>query len=139
MIFSQSCQYAIKSCIYLARKNEKTDVVEIAEYINSPVSFTSKLLQKLVRKNVISSSKGRSGGFYLSEEQYKKLTIRDIYAAIDNIEQIDKCALGLAECGSDKPCPIHHVNVLIKEKIFEIFKMKICEIKDLGEIAFIER
>lgn len=79
MIFSHSCQYAIKSCIYLARKNgSKTDVVEIAAYINSPAHFTSKILQKLVKGNMISSVKGRSGGFYLNDEQYQNLTVKEI-------------------------------------------------------------
>ena len=49
MIFSNSCQYAIKSCIYLAVKQDKIDVTEISEFINSPVSFTSKILQKLAK------------------------------------------------------------------------------------------
>ena len=59
MIFSNSCQYAIKSCIYLAVKQDKIDVTEISEFINSPVSFTSKILQKLAKSNIIYSAKGR--------------------------------------------------------------------------------
>ncbi len=135
MIFSHSVQYAIKSCIYLARKNEKTDVVEIAEFIGSPIPFTSKTLQKLVRKNVISSAKGRFGGFYLNETQYENLTISDIYFAIEETNSIDQCALGLKECSAKNPCPIHEVNVQIKKEFARILDYKIKTIKDSGQIV----
>lgn len=137
MIFSNSCQYAIKSCIYLALKREKTDVVEIAKFINSPVSFTSKILQKLARNNVISSAKGRTGGFYLSDSQYISLTINDICFAIEKEQFLYKCALGLSECNAKKPCPIHHLAVGVREQIKCILELKINDIKDIGNIKFI--
>src|SRR5690606_39748755 len=84
MIFSYSCQYAIKSCIYLANQKKKVGVGEISEFIGSPIPFTSKILQKLAKEGVISSSKGRSGGFYLNKHQYENLTIKDIYFVIDS-------------------------------------------------------
>lgn len=137
MIFSHSCQYAIKSCIYLARKNgSKTDVVEIAAYINSPAHFTSKILQKLVKGNMISSVKGRSGGFYLNDEQYQNLTVKEICNIFETGNQIVMCILGLSECNSKKPCPVHEIGVEIKERIKQIYTLKISEVKDIGCIKF---
>ena len=52
IIENDSCQYAIKSCIYLAVKQDKIDVTKISEFINSPVSFTSKILQKQKKSNI---------------------------------------------------------------------------------------
>lgn len=136
MIFSNSCQYAIKSCIYLAKKGTKTDVIEIAEYIDSPAHFTSKILQKLAKKHIISSAKGRSGGFYLSEEQYHNLTIRDVCNAFDDEKKLPICILGLSECNDKNPCPVHHFGVEIKEKFRAILTLKISELKDIGNIQF---
>lgn len=98
MIFSHSCQYAIKSCIYLAVKQDKIDVTEISEFINSPVSFTSKILQKLAKSNIISSAKGRGGGFYLDNLQYQTTTIKDICEIFDNEGTLKGCVLGLSKC-----------------------------------------
>ena len=134
MIFSHSCQYAIKSCIYLAKKREKTDVVEIAAYINSPAHFTSKILQKLAKNNIISSSKGRSGGFYLNDEQFQNLTVKQICIVFDDEKLLFGCILGLSECNEENPCPVHNIGVEIKERLREIYTLKIRELKDIGNI-----
>lgn len=136
MIFSNSCQYAIKSCIYLAKKRDKTDVVEISEFINSPVSFTSKILQKLAKNHIISSSKGRGGGFYLDILQYESTTIKDICKIFDNEEFVKDCVLGISKCNNKQPCPIHHHVLEVRNKIKYILSLKICEVKDIGNIKF---
>ncbi len=91
MVFSNSCQYAIKSCIYLSNNRSKIDVKEIAEYINSPISFTSKILQKLAKNQIISSSKGKNGGFFLTDFQYSNNKIRDIFLVFDDATKLNKC------------------------------------------------
>jgi Rrf2 family iron-sulfur cluster assembly transcriptional regulator len=138
MIFSHSCQYAIKSCIYLAKKREKVDVLEIATYINSPSHFTSKILQKLAKSNVISSVKGRNGGFYLNDVQYQSLTIKQVCSAFDGEKQFLGCILGLSECNEENPCPVHHIGVEIKEKFHCILELKINELKDIGNIQYLK-
>ena len=135
MIFSNSCQYAIKSCIYLAVKQDKIDVTEISEFINSPVSFTSKILQKLAKSNIISSAKGRGGGFYLDNLQYQTTTIKDICEIFDNEGTLKGCILGLSKCNKKNPCPIHHYALEIRDKIKYILSLKICDVKDVGNRA----
>jgi len=136
MIFSYSCQYAIKSCIYLANQKVKVGVGEISEFIGSPIPFTSKILQKLAKEGVISSSKGRTGGFYLNNHQYENLTIKDIYAVIDSNHILDACALGISECSHENPCPIHNQIVEIKHTLKDILTLEIKNIKDDGKIQF---
>ena len=132
MIFSNSCQYAIKSCIYLAVKQDKIDVTEISEFINSPVSFTSKILQKLAKSNIFSSAKGRGGGFYLDNLQYQTTTIKDICEIFDNEGTLKGCILGLSKCNKKNPCTIHHYALEIRDKIKYILSLKICDVKDVG-------
>lgn len=136
MIFSYSCQYAIKSCIYLAHQESKVGVGEISDFIGSPIPFTSKILQKLAREGLISSSKGRSGGFYLNQYQYENLTVKDIYLAIDSSYILEVCALGISECSNENPCPIHNHVVEIKHMLKDILTLQIKNIKDSGKIEF---
>lgn len=79
LIFSHTCQYAIKACIVLATEKRKVGIIDISEVIGTPTAFTSKILQQLTKKQLISSGKGKGGGFYLSDEQFESLTIKDIY------------------------------------------------------------
>lgn len=136
MIFSNSCKYAIKSCIYLALKKDKADVSEIAEYINSPVHFTSKILQKLSKNNIISSAKGRNGGFYLNELQYNTLTVKDICKVIENEDSFFDCVLGQSKCDQKNLCPMHHLILKIKENLQHVLSLKINQLKDFGNIKY---
>ena len=50
-MFSKACEYAIRSCIYIASvsiQGKRVGLIDVAEKIQSPEAFTSKILQKLV-------------------------------------------------------------------------------------------
>lgn len=108
-MMSLTCQTAIKAVIYLASKRdsgEKSSIKEIATFIAASEHSVGKLLQTLVKKQIIKSTKGPAGGFYISATQYKKPMIR-IIEAIDGPDVFKECGLGLKKCSSDHPCPIH--------------------------------
>ncbi|MCB9252110.1 MAG: Rrf2 family transcriptional regulator [Flavobacteriales bacterium] len=108
-IFSKTCEYAIKAVLYLYTKQDrfaKIGIPEIAREIKSPVSFTAKILQKLSQRGLIRSAKGPGGGFYIGRKR-KSIFILDIVNAIDGKESLNTCALGLKNCSSSRPCPMH--------------------------------
>lgn len=110
MIFSKKCEHAIKALIYLSFEgnvDKKLGVKQIASHIDSPVQFTSKILQELAKFKVVSSSKGAGGGFYLTELQ-RNIAVADVIEIIDGKTLFETCGLGLKKCSSVKPCPIHH-------------------------------
>ena len=73
MMFSKSCEYAIKAVIHLCMETHeggRLSINDIAVAIDSPEPFTAKILQTLSKHKIISSAKGPGGGFYV--EQKKK-------------------------------------------------------------------
>jgi len=108
-MLSSASKYALNAVLFLAldsNENEKVGVKEIAKSIDVPVPFLAKLLQDLARRNVISSSKGPTGGFYLTEKnKAQKLIV--VVEQIDGLSKLEECVLGLKNCSSEKPCPIH--------------------------------
>lgn len=134
LIFSYTCQYAIKACIVLASERKKIGIIDISEQIGTPTHFTSKILQQLTKKQLISSGRGKGGGFYLNDEQFEKLTIQDIYESLERKGVLNSCLLGLKICSSENPCPIHDMAVVVKEKVKIIFDYKIKDLKDLGSV-----
>jgi Rrf2 family protein len=109
-MFSLTCKIGIKAVVYLAFRHdrgEKSGIREIAEFIGASEHTVGKLLQQLVRQGVINSVKGPSGGFYLSKEQLRQPII-NIIEAIDGKNIFRECGLGLSECSSSHPCPIHN-------------------------------
>lgn len=109
-MLSLTCKAAIKAVIYLASKHasgENTGIKVIAEYTGTNEHTAGKMLQTLVKENIINSAKGPNGGFFLSKDQVKQPLIR-IVEAIDGKHVFRECGLGLSRCSSSHPCPIHN-------------------------------
>ena len=118
-LFSKTCEYAIRAVFFIASKTargERVGVKEVAEGIDSPEHFLSKILQDLSRKKLISSAKGPNGGFYLDEHSLKR-PLSEIVEAIDGNSLFTGCALGLKQCSEINPCPLHHQFKDIRQQI----------------------
>lgn len=126
-MFSKSTEYALRAIIYLAQKSsadQKISITELSEAIDSPKSFTAKILQKLTRDQVlISSITGPNGGFYLTETAKKK-SLLHVLTLLDDESVITGCILGLKECSEKNPCPMHSQYRKIKPQLLEMLDRK---------------
>ncbi len=125
-MISKTCKTAIKAVIYLASKEEtgeKLGVKEISQHINASEHTVSKILQNLVRQNIINSIKGPTGGFSITKEQQLQPIIT-IVDTIDGKDLFTKCGLGLSKCSCEHPCPIHDDYKKGREIIQELFTTK---------------
>ena len=125
-MLTNACQYAIRSILYLAiyaSDVDKKGVRAISEALEVPQPFLAKLLQKMVKGNLISSAKGPNGGFYLDEENLRN-SIWDVVNCIDSGHNFEACFLGLAECEDENPCPVHHIVSPFKKQILDNFRDK---------------
>ena len=124
-MLSKTAEYALRATIYIAQKgseDNKLGIEEVAEGIDSPKSFTAKILQLLTQNDrVVSSVRGRNGGFYLTERA-RKLPVRAILEAVEEEEVITKCVLGLKECSETRPCPMHLQYKAIKKQLKQLFE-----------------
>jgi Rrf2 family iron-sulfur cluster assembly transcriptional regulator len=121
-MFSKSCKYAIRAVLFLAihaDPDHKIGVKEIAEALDVPKHFLAKILQQLSRYNLITSVKGPSGGFYLSEEN-RQASLRSVIECIDGPEVFTSCILGLQVCSSEHPCPLHTQAYIYREGLLRL-------------------
>ena len=107
-MFSNSTKYAIRTALFLAKNQAqgKFTVEEIAHALHIPKPYLSKILQQLSRDHIISSTKGRGGGFYLTKENLQR-PLLDIITCIEGHNVLDNCLLGLPECSDKDPCIVH--------------------------------
>jgi len=109
-MFSKTCEYGIKATIFIAISSfdgKRVSPKEISEEINSPQAFTAKILQALVRHNIINSVKGAYGGFEINKEDISTIKLAQIVSAIDGDKIYSGCGLGLEICDENHPCPVH--------------------------------
>ncbi len=132
-MFSKATEYALRATIYIAGRSDEKNrpgLAEIAKAIDSPKSFTAKILQILTKNNkVVSSVRGPNGGFFLTDKARKK-PVRVILKIMGEGEVLDKCVLGLNKCSETQPCPMHKEYKLIKRNLIKLF-----ETKSIGQLA----
>lgn len=143
-MLSLTCKTAIKAVIYLASKHElgtNAGTREIAAYIDASEHTVGKLLQTLVKEQVINSVKGPSGGFYITRKQLNQPAI-NIVEAIDGDRVFKECGLGLSGCSETHPCPMHDEYKIVRNVLQSFFKqnriLDLCEPVNNG-LAYLSR
>lgn len=123
-MLSLSCKMSIKAVIYLSSKSQKGEragIKEISQRINANEHTVGKILQLLVRKKIIKSLKGPSGGFFLDEAQQEQ-SIITIVQAVEGDDVFTQCGLGLGSCSAARPCPIHDRYKEARELMEQVFR-----------------
>ena len=120
-IFSASTKHAIQAMIYLSMHRNKPVLVRtISEYYSIPLFYLAKIIQILVKHNLVISMKGRGGGVMLKKSP-KRIFVSNVIEAIEG-KNIDKemCVYGLDVCSDSVPCPIHKTWKKIKPEIIDM-------------------
>lgn len=84
MKISRSTGYALLAAGYLAQHQKQGVVLsqDISKKYNIPLEYLLKILQQLVRANLLRSKRGPRGGFSLAKP-VKKITLLQVIEAVD--------------------------------------------------------
>ena len=120
MIYSRSAEYAIRALVHLAQvpEGKYAMVKQIAAQENIPAHFLAKILQQLVRKGLLGSSKGPTGGFCLRLPA-ENIHLMQLVEALDGLTAHRKCVSGLSECTDQAPCAMHDSWVSLRSRIMD--------------------
>ena len=121
VIYSSACEYAIRAASHLAleaRRSGKGRVKlrELAASEGLPPPFLSTILNTLVGAGILNSARGPTGGYELARPP-EAITLYDIKAAVDGVQALDACAVGLERCSDEMPCPLHETWKPIRERL----------------------
>jgi Rrf2 family protein len=106
IMLSQTVEYALRAVVHLADQAPAARTTEqIAEVTKVPQAYLSKVLQALNRAGIVRSQRGVGGGVSLVKAP-GRLTILEVVNAVDPIERIKTCPLGLEAHGT-RLCPLH--------------------------------
>lgn len=128
VIFSRACEYGLRAVVEMARDyDHKVHLAQnLAKRLDIPAPFLAKILQLLVKKGILNSSKGRGGGFSFARPA-REIRLIEIVDAIDGTALTQECAMGLPSCGDANPCPIHHGWAPIRHSLVELLSSKTVE------------
>ena len=73
-MFSQTVEYALRAVVCLATEEGRLQgAAEISETMDVPAGYLAKVLQQLVKAEIITSNRGKGGGFLLADLQRRYL------------------------------------------------------------------
>ncbi len=104
-MINATAEYALRAVVFLA--GDDTEFVSrdrIARETKIPSDYLVRVLMSLDEAGVVSSQRGRSGGYRLNHSA-TDLTVYDVIAAVSALPRIDKCPLGIEE--HIDLCPLH--------------------------------
>jgi Rrf2 family protein len=110
MQLTRAADYALRVMIQMAGLPEKERAVlpHLAKNAGAPESFLSKVLQALTRARMISSRRGKTGGFVLLPRG-RQATVREVVEAIDGPIRLNLCLATGRSCVRKAHCPAHPV------------------------------
>lgn len=124
MLYPLTVSYSIKALSHLAGFNNDSyiKVKDIARDLNMPKHFLGKILSQLVKKKLLMSTKGPTGGVRLRVAP-NKVTLFDIFEALDVQGTLDdSCVFGLEQCSDKNACPFHKESDKFKKRILSVAK-----------------
>jgi len=110
MQLTRAADYAVRVMVHLANlpDEERGLLPDLARATDAPESFLSKVLQALTRAQLISSRRGKAGGFAILPAG-REATMRQVIEAIDGPICLNVCLDGGKDCERKSWCPAHPV------------------------------
>ena len=107
-LLNDTAEYALRAVLYLARRENEGPVAasQVADDLGLPRNYLSKILRRLARRGVLTSSRGPAGGFQLAGPA-SELTLGDVLEPFYDLGVADECLLGRRECSEEDPCVAH--------------------------------
>src|SRR5262245_44113194 len=97
--FTKKADYGLMAIHYIAfhQHDGVVNAKRIAEELGIPAELLAKILQRLAKRRLITSSNGPKGGYILAREP-GKITVGEVLRAIEG-------PLGIVQCYQDLQCP----------------------------------
>jgi Rrf2 family protein len=118
---SKKADYALMAMKHLAVRGDRgvggsSSAREIAEQYDIPVELMAKVLQRLVRRGLLSSHQGTRGGYQLARLP-TKISVADVIQAIDGPVTVTACSTDDSACDQFAKCNVRDPLWRVRERI----------------------
>lgn len=137
MIYSKTCEYAIRSLIYFADHAEASlaTVKDVSKDSGVPAAYVAKIFQCLAKSRILSSQRGPAGGYSLLIPA-TRLTLLKVVRSLDDLSKspFSNCVMGFDKCNDKNPCPLHPIWAKAKDQMLEkLHSSTIADMAVLGD------
>lgn len=125
-MITQKCKYAIKAILHIARHNNEEKLVfasEIAEQEQIPKKFLETILRDLRNHGIISSKRGKFGGYHLLKKP-EEISFTEIIRIVDGpIAMLPCVSLNYytqCEDCNEKNCQVKNVFEKVRDATLQV-------------------
>lgn len=104
---SEAASIAIHGMVLIARNPEGINAGKIAEFTGLSRNHIAKVMQRLVKSDMLKSVRGPAGGFSLKRDP-RSISLLDIYEQIEGPMEESECPLDYDICNFN-PCIIGNI------------------------------
>ena len=121
-MLSQTAEYALRTVLYIAGHADKgpARAEGIAAALQIPHNYLSKTLHRLAQAGVLTSTRGRGGGFLLARRA-DLIPLIDVVGLFDRMEPGRQCLLGRPVCSDRHACEAHGQWRDVSERVARFF------------------
>lgn len=127
-MLSKKSKYAMNALVYLAKHRDDGPVVisRIADSENIPHKFLEAILLDLKKSGILSSKKGKGGGYYLNREP-GEVNMAQVVRLFDGAIALLPCVTykyyeRCDECVDEETCGIRDAFLTLRNKTVELLK-----------------
>lgn len=127
-MISKKTKYGLKALTFLARHTgeEPVQISAISKSENISRKFLESILLELKKAGLLSSRKGKGGGYYLLKDA-SKIKIADIYRVLEGpIAMLPCVSLNFYEkcddCPDEEICRVHNLMIEVRDSNLAIFE-----------------
>ncbi|MDH5588520.1 MAG: Rrf2 family transcriptional regulator [Gemmatimonadota bacterium] len=110
-MLSRTGLYALQAVLYLVRQSNGDAVAAatMAADLGVPPNYLAKVLNRMARSGMLTSTRGAHGGFRLASDP-GELSVEDVVGEFEELLPLEKCLLG-GGCDPTSPCSAHRRRV----------------------------
>lgn len=107
-MLSQTAEYALRTVLFIAGHADDgpARAEEMAGSLRIPRNYLSKTLHRLAQAGLLTSTRGRGGGFLLARPP-EDIPLLAVVGLFDQIEPRRQCLLGRPVCSDQHACEAH--------------------------------
>jgi len=114
---SEASTIGLHAMVLIARSGEGMNVQAVADKTGSSRHHIAKVMQRLVKDNLLTSTRGPSGGFVLKKKP-NEITLLQIYECIEGKIEVSSCPLDHEICAFEK-CLMNNLTQTMTMQVIE--------------------
>ncbi len=127
-MLSKKTKYGIKALTYIAKKKcaEPVSISEIATNENISQKYLEAILLSLKKAEILSSKKGKQGGYFLLQSADKIIMSKVIRTLEGPIAMLPCVSLNFYEkcedCPDENTCSVHKLTIQVRDSTLRILE-----------------